>query len=171
MHFFLFFFFFQAEDGIRDFHVTGVQTCALPISMVPPHPKAADPAPHQAAVEVLTLRWGDHPTIASTALTRAVVRGRTSRDGLELLFGHEGWMGRLLGPDPGLRRVLPVACGLPGPAVPHLIAGVLGVPEDLPDARPAPRPEGAGRIHRDRRRIAVRVSVEGVTDLGDAHAA
>src|SRR5690606_39854870 len=29
---FAFFFFFQAEDGIRDFHVTGVQTCALPIS-------------------------------------------------------------------------------------------------------------------------------------------
>src|SRR5690606_39744058 len=27
------FFFFQAEDGIRDFHVTGVQTCALPICM------------------------------------------------------------------------------------------------------------------------------------------
>src|SRR6266511_3485071 len=25
-------FFFQAEDGIRDFHVTGVQTCALPIA-------------------------------------------------------------------------------------------------------------------------------------------
>src|SRR6266702_5255111 len=41
------FFFFQAEDGIRDGHVTGVQTCALPIwdpssslarSMVPPGP-------------------------------------------------------------------------------------------------------------------------------------
>src|SRR5690606_8259765 len=28
---FIRFFFFQAEDGIRDFHVTGVQTCALPI--------------------------------------------------------------------------------------------------------------------------------------------
>src|SRR2546430_17387650 len=26
-----FFFFFQAEDGIRDLTVTGVQTCALPI--------------------------------------------------------------------------------------------------------------------------------------------
>src|SRR5690606_41042962 len=26
-----FLFFFHAEDGIRDFHVTGVQTCALPI--------------------------------------------------------------------------------------------------------------------------------------------
>src|SRR2546421_4898055 len=28
----LFFFFFQAEDGIRDLIVTGIQTCALPIS-------------------------------------------------------------------------------------------------------------------------------------------
>src|SRR5437764_13983745 len=28
------FFFFQAEDGIRDTSVTGVQTCALPISRV-----------------------------------------------------------------------------------------------------------------------------------------
>src|SRR2546422_4183172 len=29
------FFFFQAEDGIRDVAVTGVQTCALPISFSP----------------------------------------------------------------------------------------------------------------------------------------
>src|SRR5689334_24202903 len=32
MFFRFFFFFFQAEDGIRDGTVTGVQTCALPIS-------------------------------------------------------------------------------------------------------------------------------------------
>src|SRR5687767_15217376 len=32
MFFYFFFFFFQAEDGIRDKLVTGVQTCALPIS-------------------------------------------------------------------------------------------------------------------------------------------
>src|SRR2546422_6991840 len=31
----MFFFFFQAEDGIRDVAVTGVQTCALPISREP----------------------------------------------------------------------------------------------------------------------------------------
>src|SRR5690606_40290806 len=36
--FFMLFFFFQAEDGIRDFHVTGVQTCALPISRRAPCP-------------------------------------------------------------------------------------------------------------------------------------
>src|SRR5882762_6990113 len=35
-----FFFFFQAEDGIRDSSVTGVQTCALPISR---HPAGAPP--------------------------------------------------------------------------------------------------------------------------------
>src|SRR2546422_4373830 len=34
LSFFFFFFFFQAEDGIRDVAVTGVQTCALPISCV-----------------------------------------------------------------------------------------------------------------------------------------
>src|SRR5436189_95654 len=41
------FFFFQAEDGIRDTSVTGVQTCALPISHEiahEPHDAIRDPA-------------------------------------------------------------------------------------------------------------------------------
>src|SRR2546421_5964810 len=41
-----FFFFFQAEDGIRDLIVTGVQTCALPIS-------AGDPEEHISTFERL----------------------------------------------------------------------------------------------------------------------
>src|SRR5882762_1671068 len=40
--FYTFFFFFQAEDGIRDSSVTGVQTCALPILRHPWHLHAAD---------------------------------------------------------------------------------------------------------------------------------
>src|SRR5256886_11533216 len=40
-----FFFFFQAEDGIRDLTVTGVQTCALPISRRSPPPAAARRSP------------------------------------------------------------------------------------------------------------------------------
>src|SRR5690625_3498509 len=36
-----FYFFFQAEDGIRDGHVTGVQTCALPICPLPSAPGTA----------------------------------------------------------------------------------------------------------------------------------
>src|SRR5439155_18660137 len=49
-YFSFFFFFFQAEDGIRDGHVTGVQTCALPISKsdkpteLPQHCHAGEPA-------------------------------------------------------------------------------------------------------------------------------
>src|SRR5256886_3921350 len=38
---YLFVFFFQAEDGIRDLTVTGVQTCALPISSAMSLPKSA----------------------------------------------------------------------------------------------------------------------------------
>src|SRR5690625_3169502 len=41
---FLLFFFFQAEDGIRDGHVTGVQTCALPISCIR-HAASVHPEP------------------------------------------------------------------------------------------------------------------------------
>src|SRR2546430_3639343 len=40
------FFFFQAEDGIRDLTVTGVQTCALPIYL---HGVGLRWAPHRAA--------------------------------------------------------------------------------------------------------------------------
>src|SRR5690606_16338800 len=41
-------FFFQAEDGIRDFHVTGVQTCALPIWARGPASRTQDPGPGPA---------------------------------------------------------------------------------------------------------------------------
>src|SRR5256885_7809080 len=40
-----FFFFFQAEDGIRDYKVTGVQTCALPISVSAANGQAPLPPP------------------------------------------------------------------------------------------------------------------------------
>src|SRR5207249_9234052 len=44
------FFFFQAEDGIRDRNVTGVQTCALPISALgDPGSRAAHRGPRSAA--------------------------------------------------------------------------------------------------------------------------
>src|SRR6266511_1113346 len=43
--------FFQAEDGIRDFHMTGVQTCALPISSTP----ARFPNTHRSFLALLNL--------------------------------------------------------------------------------------------------------------------
>src|SRR5690606_40366472 len=47
-------FFFQAEDGIRDFHVTGVQTCALPISSGKAFTTSSVLTPHSAAMRSST---------------------------------------------------------------------------------------------------------------------
>src|SRR5690606_40904019 len=49
------FFFFQAEDGIRDFHVTGVQTCALPISSTFLTPTSLDRLTACAVVRLMKL--------------------------------------------------------------------------------------------------------------------
>src|SRR2546422_8375118 len=62
---FVLFFFFQAEDGIRDVAVTGVQTCALPISL------AHGPNPSGYAVHSF-----DHRIIRRLGLERpALPRG------------------------------------------------------------------------------------------------
>src|SRR5438309_5466628 len=56
MVFDLFFFFFQAEDGIRDGTVTGVQTCALPIySVIGASGKDFDPGDKLAVAAGLEL--------------------------------------------------------------------------------------------------------------------
>src|SRR5437870_6040406 len=61
------YFFFQAEDGIRDGHVTGVQTCALPISQQSnlPMPKVAI-IPTQTPNAMATGRNPQHAVIAVT---------------------------------------------------------------------------------------------------------
>src|SRR2546427_10928316 len=51
------FFFFQAEDGIRDLTVTGVQTCALPISKQRQYPDGLADGGAQGAREDLV--WKD----------------------------------------------------------------------------------------------------------------
>src|SRR5258708_31418276 len=56
-------FFFQAEDGIRDDLVTGVQTCALPIS---PHLARHAHAPSIAASLVAALSPASSWSVAST---------------------------------------------------------------------------------------------------------
>ena len=45
-------FFFQAEDGIGDYDVTGVQTCALPIYHVPRHVRSRTTGRGSPVVEV-----------------------------------------------------------------------------------------------------------------------
>src|SRR5690606_41156662 len=54
-------FFFQAEDGIRDFHVTGVQTCAHPISTTE---VVRRPDPREHAVDQTDARGHGRPEAA-----------------------------------------------------------------------------------------------------------
>src|SRR5256885_1462995 len=61
------FFFFQAEDGIRDYKVTGVQTCALPIygayvrkNFFGRDPRALKMVEHMSDDEIWNLRRGGH---------------------------------------------------------------------------------------------------------------
>src|SRR2546429_489722 len=72
------FFFFKAEDGIRDVAVTGVQTCALPISPQFKTPKAAR--------EYLErLRWPNGPICphcGSVSKDHYELKGEAHRDGL-----------------------------------------------------------------------------------------
>src|SRR5690606_40230524 len=72
-----FFFFFQAEDGIRDFHVTGVQTCALPISIEVP---AVDlvvvkPTFGVSAAEAYSLLAGFTPRLRAADIVTALAAG------------------------------------------------------------------------------------------------
>src|SRR5690606_41028149 len=79
-------FFFQAEDGIRDFHVTGVQTCALPIY----HPKLPRgrrvSVPQVASLEEIL--FGPAPVADGTAnligaLRKSMARSEERRVGKE----------------------------------------------------------------------------------------
>src|SRR5690606_40004923 len=86
-YFGLFIFFFQAEDGIRDFHVTGVQTCALPISRASssPWPAAARLPPRLPATAAAAR---PHPT-SSPASSRTRAGSMTSRRSEERRVGKE----------------------------------------------------------------------------------
>src|SRR5690606_39722055 len=84
------FFFFQAEDGIRDFHVTGVQTCALPISTLSGHSTCCCPDPFR---KVLLISHGDQ---RQEPLAQLAAR-RASRS-------EERRVGKSV--DPGGRRVI-----------------------------------------------------------------
>src|SRR2546429_6307966 len=85
------FFFFQAEDGIRDVAVTGVQTCALPISCVageitPPGPRVNVPFKSNASEAELIFRLASKAAKGVTSpgnVNRTEARSEERRVGKE----------------------------------------------------------------------------------------
>src|SRR5437016_8522988 len=80
--YFSLFFFFQAEDGIRDWSVTGVQTCALPISTkVFTNETASAPASWAiCAIWAMLLTLGESFTMSGRRDIRLAVFTSSSRD-------------------------------------------------------------------------------------------
>src|SRR5690606_40246154 len=85
-------FFFQAEDGIRDFHVTGVQTCALPIYFPlvdPTEVNYIDVAPNQiSSISASLIPFLEHDDanralMGSNMMRQAVPRSEERRVGKE----------------------------------------------------------------------------------------
>src|SRR6266536_4847123 len=119
-----FFFFFQAEDGIRDPLVTGVQTCALPISWL--RQTTLTPAQHRASRSLAAasrLGEGESQVIAVTRPGQRcilddkravrVARNRGIRPISTLLVPVIGWRRNLINADEAVRlvRLLGVASG------------------------------------------------------------
>src|SRR5690606_40680012 len=94
-------FFFQAEDGIRCFHVTGVQTCALPILIYLAgtldllYPGSAGPRaytllPHARLPRRLAPRRWWHPGRPLTLPTRGSIAEHLTERSEERRVGREG---------------------------------------------------------------------------------
>src|SRR2546429_6455873 len=88
-----FFFFFQAEDGIRDVAVTGVQTCALPIFSPPlfskPYPAPVSTLGHSAVRPGGAVPAEHARCLTSAGLGELIPRARTGKNGV-LAGGNRG---------------------------------------------------------------------------------
>src|SRR5256885_12059832 len=102
------FFFFQAEDGIRDYKVTGVQTCALPIlgaeEALPPLAARAALRDFHEQAETLVLPALDHGEVTGIVLDeRLDQRARIADVAGRVPCGRPGVVGGG-GGSPGRRR-------------------------------------------------------------------
>src|SRR5690625_7973083 len=84
-------FFFQAEDGIRDGHVTGVQTCALPICTKNVVPSNQHRGPDKGGDDHVSAEWITQLTEAGRE--RIEIGGM----GTPYIHGHEVYGYQLLG--------------------------------------------------------------------------
>src|SRR2546425_10408568 len=106
-----FFFFFQAEDGIRDKLVTGVQTCALPISVSRPHitrPKGQSSNTRRYTKTAITSGRPDRPCRRASLNRGGVVADHRVEDGEPVRRARGEGRGRTKGDgaEPGCRDVV-----------------------------------------------------------------
>src|SRR2546427_12511636 len=82
--FLIYFFFFQAEDGIRDLTVTGVQTCALPICQTWLHPMHLELESGAVTVLLGATQAGKTSLMRIMAGLDVPTEGRVRADGVDV---------------------------------------------------------------------------------------
>src|SRR5690349_18142115 len=132
-HYF-FIFFFQAEDGIRDLYVTGVQTCALPISLQLGLALVV-------ALALKSMRRGKGfyrsafyaPSLLGASMSIALVWRAIFNDGgtVDHLFGTGGWVTR---PGWALLAVALLTVWQFGAPMVIFLAGLQQIPGELYEA-------------------------------------
>src|SRR2546427_5052938 len=100
----LLFFFFQAEDGIRDLTVTGVQTCALPISSGDWITPTLNGAPRFA--KPILIYWLISGSYLAFGVSEFTARLPSALFGTLLVLMQYAFATRILGPTVGLRAAL-----------------------------------------------------------------
>src|SRR5207248_9963895 len=152
----------QAEDGIRDRTVTGVQTCALPIygvdSLLVP---AGDPAALGEALHTLAIDPGGRERMARAARERAE-RFAWPRVTGEVVQTYEQAIERAAATAPRRIHRLALRAGL-RPAD--------GLPQNPPRRLPSIEPQLPGATRRRAARVARRVGVVAAGALGVGPAA
>src|SRR2546430_11292436 len=125
------FFFFQAEDGIRDLTVTGVQTCALPICtqdsrgtgasargrIARPRPADGPARPHRGARRLPAVgvavdhrdRLGGHRSLRVARARHQGAGARAPYRGTEHAPAARGWWYHLAGPEATRRALTRIA--------------------------------------------------------------
>src|SRR5436305_10827633 len=81
-------FFFQAEDGIRDADVTGVQTCALPISTTHAPVSVAMSIKPSAVIDIATLTGA---CVVALGFVRSGLFAKIGRASCRERCGARGW--------------------------------------------------------------------------------
>src|SRR2546430_7813029 len=109
-------FFFQAEDGIRDLTVTGVQRCDLPISTIDPYRGVVPvPDPRVDAIASVTHPERIVPATVEFVDIAGLVRGASRGEGLGNQF-----LAQIRDAD----AIAHVVRCFPDPAVPHVHGAV-----------------------------------------------
>ncbi|MDL4775745.1 hypothetical protein QP090_26625 [Actinomadura xylanilytica] len=102
--------------------------------------------------------------VAPRRASRAFAAAGDLLCGGEDLHRHQRLVGGHRRPDPRLGRIVLAAVSLGSSAVPHHVAGVLRIDQNLADRRMRPPADRPFRVDRLRRRVAVQVGVETVGD-------